>query len=141
MSVSHLDHAADAVNGRAQVVAHATQELCLCRVGGRGLARRFGQLIAVVSLLLQQIRQASTVRAAAHQHNGSYGTAIEHQYASDNRSDDLKEALRRGIRIHVKLTRLAVCAQIPLAVDVNQLDFAGQAALLNAIDNDDIRRR
>ena len=37
--------------------------------------------------------------------------------------------------------RFAVCAQIPLAVDVDQSDFAGQASILNFVDNDGVRRR
>ena len=140
ISVAHFDHAANAVDGRAQVVAHAAQELCLCGVGGRGLARGFGQLVAIVALLLQQIRQAPAVRTAANQHNSGYGTAVEHQNAGNDNGDGLKVALCRGIGIHVELSRFTICAQIPVAVDIDQPDLAGQAVLLNAIDNEGIRR-
>ena len=140
IGIADLNHAANAVDGRAQIVAHATQELRLCRVGRRGLTRRLCQLVAIVALLLQQVRQTSTISAATHHHNSGYNTAVEHQHAGSDSRDDLKVALRRGIGVHVEFLRFAVCAQIPLAVDVDQSDFAGQASILNFVDNNGVRR-
>ena len=37
--------------------------------------------------------------------------------------------------------RFSKCAQIPLAVGVNQFDLTGQASILNTVDNEDVRRR
>ena len=141
IGIADLNHTADAVDRRAQIVAHTTQELRLCRVGRRGLTRRLCQLVAIVALLLQQVRQTSTISAATHHHNSGYNTAVEHQHAGSDSRDDLKVALRRGIGVHVEFLRFAVCAQIPLAVDVDQSDFAGRASILNLVDNDGARRR
>ena len=141
IGIANLDHAANAVDGRAQIVAHATQKLRLCRVGRRGLTRRLCQLVAIVALLLQQVRQTSTISAATHRHNNGYNTAVEHQHAGGNSRGDLKVALRRGIGVHIEFVRFSKCAQIPLAVGVNQSDLTSQASILNTVDNKDIRRR
>ena len=37
--------------------------------------------------------------------------------------------------------RFTECAQIPLAVGVNQSDLTSQASILYAVDNEDVRRR
>ena len=37
--------------------------------------------------------------------------------------------------------RFSKCAQIPLAVGVNQSDLTSQASILNTVDNEDVRRR
>ena len=133
--------ATNAVDGRAQIVAHATQKLCLCRVGRRGLTRRLCQLVAIVALLLQQVGHALTLGTATHHHNGGYCTAVEHQHAGDNGGDDLEVMPRRGIGVHIEFVRFSKCAQIPLAVGVNQFDLTSQASILNTVDNEDVRRR
>ena len=141
IGIANLDHAANAVDRRAQIVAHAAQKLRLCRVGGRGLTRRLCQLVAIVALLLQQVRQTSAISAATHHHNNGYNTAVERQHAGSNSRDNLKVALRRGIGVHIEFVRFSKCAQIPLAVGVNQSDLTSQASILNTIDNEDVRRR
>ena len=141
IGIANLDHAANAVDGRAQIVAHATQKLRLCRVGRRGLTRRLCQPVAIVALLLQQVRQTSTISAATHRHNNGYNTAVERQHAGSNSRDNLKVAPRRGIGVHIEFVRFSKCAQIPLAVGVNQSDLTSQASILNTVDNEDIRRR
>ena len=141
IGIADLDHAANAVDGRAQIVAHAAQKLRLCRVGRRGLTRCLCQLVAIVALLLQQVRQTSTISAATHRHNNGYNTAVEHQHAGGNSRGDLKVALRRGIGVHIEFVRFSKCTQIPLAVGVNQFDLTGQASILNTVDNEDVRRR
>ena len=141
IGIADLNHTANAVDGRAQIVAHAAQKLRLCRVGRRGLTRRLCQLVAIVALLLQQVRQTSTVSAATHHHNNGYNTAVEHQHAGSNSCDDLKVAPCRGIGVHIEFVRFSKCAQIPLAVGVNQSDLTSQASILNTVDNKDIRRR
>ena len=122
-------------------MAHATQKLRLCRVGGRGLARRLCQLVAIVALLQQQVGHALALGTATHHHNGGYCTAVEHQHAGDNGGDDLEVMPRRGIGVHIEFVRFSKCAQIPLAVGVNQFDLTSQASILNTVDNEDIRHR
>ena len=141
IGIADLNHTANAVDGRAQIVAHATQKLRLCRVGRRGLTRCLCQFVAIVALLLQQVRQTSTISAATHHHNNGYNTAVEHQHAGSNSRNNLKVAPRRGIGVHVEPARFSKCAQIPLAAGVDQSDFAGQASILNTVDNKDIRCR
>ena len=141
IGIANLDHAANAVDGCAQVMAHATQKLRLCRVGRRGLTRRLCQLVAIVALLLQQVRQTSTISAATHRHNNGYNTAVERQHAGSNSRDNLKVTPRRGIGVHIEFVRFSKCAQIPLAVGVNQSDLTSQASILNTVDNEDVRRR
>ena len=86
-------------------------------------------------------KSTSTSSAATHHHNNGYNTAVEHQHAGSNSRDDLKVAPRRGIGVHVEPARFSKCAQIPLAAGVDQSDFAGQASILNTVDNKDIRCR
>ena len=141
IGIANLNHTANAVDGRAQIVAHATQKLRLCRIGRRGLTRCLCQFVAIAALLLQQVRQTSAISAATHRHNNGYNTAVEHQHAGSNSRDDLKVALRRGIGVHVEFSRFTKCAQIPLAVGVNQSDLTSRASILYTVDNKDIRRR
>ena len=85
--------------------------------------------------------EASTISAATHRHNNGYNTAVEHQHAGGNSRGDLKVALRRGIGVHIEFVRFSKCAQIPLAVGVNQSDLTSQTSILNTVDNKDIRHR
>ena len=82
-----------------------------------------------------------TLGAAARQRNSGYNTAVERQHAGNNNSDGLEVTPRGGIGVHVELARFTKCAQIPLAVGVDQSDLTSQATLLDTVDNDGIRRR
>ena len=141
IGIANLNHAANAVDGRAQIVTHTTQKFRLCRVGRRGLARCLCQLVAIVAFLQQQVGQALPLCMAARQRSCGYSAAVEHQHAGNYNCDGFKVTPRGSVGVHVELACFAKSAQIPLAVGVDQTNPTGQAAFLNTVDYGGIRRR
>ena len=77
--VAHFHHAADAVDGRADIVAHALQKLGFRRVRALRLARRFGQSFAVFVLLRNQLVQMRVLGLPAQQHHQNNEHRVQRQ--------------------------------------------------------------
>ena len=81
--VANLHHAPDAVDGRADVMAHPLQELGLGNVGGLSLAGGLFQRFLVGFLLQELFLLIGVHRAAAHQFNQKNNEGVGNHYKDD----------------------------------------------------------
>ena len=81
--VANLHHAPDAVDGRADVMAHPLQKLGLGNVGGLSLAGGLFQRFLVGFLLQELFLLIGVHRAAAHQFNQKNNEGVGNHYKDD----------------------------------------------------------
>ena len=134
--VANLHHAAYAVDGRADIVAHPLQELSLGHIGGLGLVGGLLQLNLVGALLAQVLGLIAAHCAAAHQLNEQYNHQIGHHNENHIFGRGLKDGLLRQIGADIEPTSLhkvAEPAALPETVLPDVEHFIIAAALLNEL--------